>query len=270
MSYETVLYEVADGVALITLNRPERLNAWNPQLARDLNDALTEADRDDAVRSVVLTGAGRAFCAGADLSAGPDTFDDDSNPERMNRDSNPRILPYDLRKPVIAAINGAAVGVGITYPLLADVRIVAEEAKIQFAFVRRGMLPELASHAILPRVVGFSNAADLLLTGRMISGTEAAALGLASAAVPADRVVAVAIERAREINLAAPVSVAAAKKLMWDNLRGDIAATTRVEVPVFAWFGQQPDAREGIVSFLEKRPPQWSMSPQRDFPEWPA
>ena len=133
MSYETVLYEVADGVALITLNRPERLNAWNPQLARDLNDALTEADRDDAVRSVVLTGAGRAFCAGADLSAGPDTFDDDSNPERMNRDSNPRILPYDLRKPVIAAINGAAVGVGITYPLLADVRIVAEEAKIQSA-----------------------------------------------------------------------------------------------------------------------------------------
>ncbi len=160
MSFETVLYDVEDGVALITLNRPERLNAWSPQLARELTQALTDADRDDAVRAVVLTGAGRAFCAGADLAAGGDTFDDDANPQRMTGDSTPRLLPYDLRKPVIAAINGAAVGVGITYPLLADIRIVAADAKIQFAFVRRGMLPELASHAILPRVVGFSNAAD--------------------------------------------------------------------------------------------------------------
>lgn len=270
MTDRTVLYEHNEGVALITLNRPERMNAWNPQLARELADALGTADHDDEVRAIVLTGAGRAFCAGADLSAGGDTFDDGSNPDRMTGDSNPRVLPYDLRKPVIAAINGAAVGVGITYPLLADIRIVAEDAKIQFAFVRRGMLPELASHAILPRVVGFSNAADLLLSGRMISGREAAALGLASVAVPTDQVVPTALARAREFTLAAPVSVAAAKKLMWDNLRGDIAATTKVEEPVFAWFGQQPDAREGIVSFLEKRPPSWTMSPQRDFPTWPS
>jgi enoyl-CoA hydratase/carnithine racemase len=230
---------------------------------------LDAADRDDAVRAIVITGAGRAFCAGADLSGGGETFDDGSNPQRMTSDANPRVLPYDVRKPVIAAINGAAIGVGITYPLLADIRFVAADAKIQFAFVRRGVLPELASHAILPRVVGFSNAADLLLSGRMISGREAAELGLASLALPAAEVLDAAVERAEEFALAAPVSVAAAKKLMWDNLRPDIAATTRVEVPVFAWFGRQADAREGVASFLEKRPPAWSMSPHRDFPQWP-
>lgn len=270
MSYETVLYEVDDGVAVITMNRPERLNAWNPTMARELSHALNAADHDDAVRAIVLTGAGRAFCAGADLSAGADTFDDSANPERMSSDANPRVLPYQLHKPVIAAINGAAVGVGITYPLLADVRIVAEDAKLQFAFVRRGMLPELASHAILPRVVGLSNAADLLLSGRMFLGREAAALGLASAAVPADQVLAVAIAKAKEYRDAAPVSVAAAKKLLWANLSGDIAATLAVEEPVFAWFGRQPDANEGIVSFLEKRPPNWTMSPITDFPDWPG
>jgi enoyl-CoA hydratase/carnithine racemase len=269
MTYETVLVERRGSVALLTLNRPERLNAWSPQLARELSGALGEADRDDAVRAIVITGAGRAFCAGADLSAGGDTFDDDANPERMASDANPRLLPYDVRKPVIAAINGAAVGVGITYPLLADIRFVAADAKIQFAFVRRGMLPELASHTILPKVVGFSNAADLLLSGRMISGEEAARLGLASAALPAAEVVDAAIERAEEFALAAPVSVAAAKKIMWDGLRADIVATTAVEVPVFAWFGRQADAREGIASFLEKRPPQWTMSPHTDFPAWP-
>jgi enoyl-CoA hydratase/carnithine racemase len=262
--------ERRDSSAVVTLNRPERLNAWNPTLARELGAALTAADEDDAVRAIVLTGAGRAFCAGADLTAGADTFDDESNPDRMTGDSNPVVLPYRLRKPVIAAINGAAVGVGITYPLLADLRIVAEDAKIQFAFVRRGMLPELASHAILPRVVGFSNAADLLMSGRMISGREAVELGLASVAVPAERVLDVALERAAEYALAAPVSVAAAKRLLWENLLGDIDATLRVEEPVFAWFGRQPDAHEGIVSFLEKRPPRWTMSPHRDFPDWPS
>jgi enoyl-CoA hydratase/carnithine racemase len=170
---------------------------------------------------------------------------------------------------VIAAINGAAVGVGITYPLLADVRIVAEDAKISFAFVRRGMIPELASHAIAPRVLGLSNAADLLLSGRMISGREAADLGLASVAVPAADVVATARARAHEYALAAPVSVAIAKRLVWDNLRPDIEATTGRENPLFAWVGQQADAREGIESFLQRRPPDWKLSPARDLPPWP-
>lgn len=270
MSWETVLYEVDRGVATVTLNRPERMNAWNGQLAKELGGALRTADEDDAVRAVVITGAGRAFCAGADLEKGADTFDDSRNEARRNRDDHPMILPNQLRKPVVAAINGAAVGVGITYPMLADVRFVAADAKISFAFVRRGMMPELASHAILPRIMGFSNAADLLLSGRMITGEEAARLGLATAALPAGEVLAAAQERAREFTLAAPVSVAVAKRLMWQNLAADIAATTAVEDVLFPWFGSQPDAVEGITSFLERRPPQWSMSPVRDLPHWPA
>jgi enoyl-CoA hydratase/carnithine racemase len=271
MSFDTVLVSHADGVATITLNRPERMNAWNAQLSRELSQALDEADGDDAVRAIVLTGAGRAFCAGADLGAGGDTFDDQANAERAGRtDSYPLRLPYELRKPVIAAINGPAIGVGITYPLLADVRIVAADAKISFAFVRRGVLPELASHAILPRVVGFSNAADLLLSGRMITGAEAAARGLASQALPAAEVLPAAQAWARDLAAnAAPVSVAAAKRLLWENLRGDIEATTKRELPLFAWFGRQPDAKEGVTSFIEKRPPAWTMSATSDFPDWP-
>lgn len=270
MSYETVLYEVSESIATVTLNRPERMNAWNAQLASELSAALDTADSDDAVRAIVITGAGRAFCAGADLEKGGDTFDSSRNEARRENRDNPTRLPYQLRKPVIAAINGAAVGVGITYPLLADLRFVAADAKISFAFVRRGMIPELASHAILPRVLGFSNAADLLLSGRMISGTEAAALGLATAALPADEVLAAARARAREFTLAAPVSVAIAKRLMWENLLPDITATTRKENPLFAWVGQQADAREGIESFLQRRDPQWKLSAARDLPEWPV
>ncbi len=269
MSWDTVLYEVDGGVATVTLNRPERMNAWNGALARDLSSALNAADADDDVRCLVITGAGRAFCAGADLERGAETFDDTRNESRRNREDEPLRLPYELRKPVIAAINGAAVGVGITYPLLADIRFVAADAKISFAFVRRGMMPELASHAILPKVVGLSNAADLLLSGRMISGQEAADIGLASVALPRDEVLPAAQERAREVLKAAPVSVAIAKRMIWDNLLGDIAATSRKENQLFAWLGSQPDAAEGITSFLERRDPEWKMSPVRDFPTWP-
>jgi enoyl-CoA hydratase/carnithine racemase len=270
MSWETVGYEVDQGVATVTLNRPERLNAWNAQLAHELSLALDAADSDDAVRSVVLTGAGRAFCAGADLEKGDATFDNTRNEARRDRQEQRLRLPYELRKPVIAAINGAAVGVGITYPMLADVRFVAADAKISFAFVRRGMMPELASHTILPKIVGLSNAADLLLSGRMISGEEAARIGLATAALPRDEVLAAAQERAREVHQAAPVSVAISKRLLWENLMGDIASTTRKENKLFAWLGTQPDAGEGITSFLERREPKWKMSPIGDFPDWPG
>lgn len=270
MSWDTVAYELDRGVATVTLNRPERLNAWNAQLARELSLALDAADADDDVRAVVLTGAGRAFCAGADLEQGSATFDDTRNESRRERQNYRLRLPYELRKPVIAAINGPAVGVGITYPLLADVRFVAADAKISFAFVRRGMMPELASHTVLPKVVGLSNAADLLLTGRMITGEEAARIGLATAALPRADVLAAAQERAREVQQAAPVSVAISKRLIWESLLGDIAETTRKENQLFAWLGSQPDAAEGITSFLERREPNWKMSPADNFPEWPA
>lgn len=270
MTEPTVLSEVRDSIAILTLNRPERLNAWNADLARDLSAALDAAEADDAVRAIVLTGAGRAFCAGADLASGGDTFDDTTNEARREGQDNPTRLPWQLTKPVVAAINGAAVGVGITYPLLADLRFVADDAKISFAFVRRGMIPELASHVVATRVLGLSAAADLLLSGRMITGREAADLGLASAALPADQVLAAAVERAREFTLAAPVSVAIAKRLLWEPLLADIRDTTRKEDQLFAWVGRQPDAREGITSFLERRPPAWTMSPARDLPAWPS
>jgi enoyl-CoA hydratase/carnithine racemase len=170
----------------------------------------------------------------------------------------PEVLwPFMLRKPVIAAINGHAIGVGITLPLTCDLRFVAEDAKLQFAFVRRGVLPELASHTLLPRVIGFSRAADLLLTGRQFSGREAAELGLASRALPAADVLPAALEKAREFRLAAPLAVAHSKRLLWQGIALDAPAMMKREGPPFALLGGHADAREGIAHFLEKRPPQW-------------
>ncbi|MDY7099555.1 MAG: enoyl-CoA hydratase-related protein [Actinomycetota bacterium] len=268
MGEQTVLVDVVDQIATVTLNRPDRMNAWNDELAAGLSEAMVRCDEDPDVRVVILTGAGRAFCAGADLQRGGDTFDrrDRPRPER----SGPNRLPHQISKPVIAAINGHAVGVGITYPLLADVRIVARDAKIAFAFVRRGMIPELASHAVLPRVLGFSNAADLLMTGRTILGEEAAAMGLATRALDADEVLPAAREMAKEYLLAAPVSVATAKRLMWESLEPALSDTQRRENKIFGWFGQQSDAKEGIASFVERRTPSWTMNPATDMPDIPA
>ena len=259
MAYETVLYEATDGVATVTLNRPERLNAWTAQLGVELGDAMATADADDDVRAVVVTGAGRAFCAGADLSGGE--FGGGAAPQLRE------CWPYQVRKPVIAAINGHAVGVGITYPLTCDIRIVAEEAKVQFAFVRRGAMPELSSHAILPRVVGFSVAADLLLSGRMISGTEAAAIGLASPALPAAEVLPAALELAADIAAnTAPVSVAVAKQLLWDGMDKSVAEVGALENRLFSKVAALPDGHEGIAAFIEKRTPSWSGRVSTDVP----
>jgi enoyl-CoA hydratase/carnithine racemase len=260
----------SEHVRVLTLNRPDALNAMTAELCGALHAELDRIAADRACRAIVLTGAGRAFCAGADLEQGSTTFDATRNESRRERQDYRLRLPYELRKPVIAAINGPAVGVGITYPLLADVRFVAADAKISFAFVRRGMMPELASHTVLPKVVGLSNAADLLLTGRMITGDEAARIGLATAALPREDVLAAAQERARDVQPAAPVSVAISKRLIWESLLGDIAETTRKENQLFAWLGTQPDAAEGITSFLERRQPNWKMSPVDHFPDWPS
>jgi enoyl-CoA hydratase/carnithine racemase len=259
MSYETVLYDVSDAVATVTLNRPERLNAWTARLGAELGDALATADEDDAVRAVVVTGAGRAFCAGADLSGGE--FGGGDAPKLRS------CWPYQVRKPVIAAINGHAVGVGLTYPMTCDVRYAAADAKLAFAFVRRGAIPELSSHAIVPRVAGFSVAAELLLSGRTFSGTEAAALGIVSKALPADEVVPAALELARDIAAnTAPVSVAVAKQLLWDGMDKSVADVSAMENRLFAKVTALPDAREGIAAFVEKRPPAWTGKVTTDIP----
>jgi len=269
--HQTIRLERGDaGVATLTLNRPEALNAWNDRMALEVEQALRECEADDAVRAVVITGAGRAFCAGADLSAGADSFqgrEPAREPRQTLRDFPDRFWPFQMTKPVVAAINGHAIGVGITLPMTCDVRFVAEDAKLQFAFVRRGVIPELASHAILPRVVGFSRAADLLLSGRMFSGREAAALGLASQALPASEVLPAALAYAREFRLAAPVSVALTKRLLWEGFGLDAPAMMKREAPLFAWSSRQADAREGGVSFLEKREPAWKLRPSMDLPE---
>ena len=261
MNLQTVLYEVTDRVAVVTLNRPEAMNAWTPQLSDELTIALGAADTDDDVRAIVVTGAGKAFCAGADLSGGEDGF---RGGEASTYDG-PRRWPHHTSKPVIAAINGHAVGVGITYPMLADIRIASETAKIQYAMVRRGILPELGSHVILPRVLGFSKAAELLLTGRMMSGAEAAEIGLVSRAVPADQVLPVAMDIARDIAVnTAPVSVALAKRLMWEGMNMGIDDMIATEGRIINKLAASPDSVEGVRAFFEKRTPEWSMKVSTD------
>ena len=261
MNLQTVLYEVTDRVAVVTLNRPEAMNAWTPQLSDELTIALGAADTDDDVRAIVVTGAGKAFCAGADLSGGEDGF---RGGEASTYDG-PRRWPHHTSKPVIAAINGHAVGVGITYPMLADIRIASETAKIQYAMVRRGILPELGSHVILPRVLGFSKAAELLLTGRMMSGAEAAEIGLVSRAVPADQVLPVAMDIARDIAVnTAPVSVALAKRLMWEGMNMGVDEMIATEGRIINKLAASPDSVEGVRAFFEKRTPEWSMKVSSD------
>lgn len=267
MDYTAIKYEVDERVALITLNRPERMNAWNAAMAEELGAALDAAHEDDAVRAVVVTGAGRAFCAGADLERGGDTFAGRDDPERARGRNVRNTHPYEIGKPVIAAINGAAVGVGMTWPMLCDVRIVAENAKLGFVFTRRGMIPELASHLVVQRVAGLSNAADLLMSGRIFTGSEAAAMGIASEALPKEEVLPRALEKARDYVNAAPASVAITKRLLWEGLNSSLDGMMKREGPLFAWAGNQADAREGVMAFIEKREPAWTLSAARDLPD---
>ncbi len=270
--YEHILFDVEDGVATITLNRPKRLNAFTFPLGAELERAYARCDDDDAIRVVVLTGAGTAFCAGADMGSGGDTFEDVEGAQRAaDPGARVRRLPaWRVRKPVVAAINGHAIGVGLTLALQCDLRFVASDAKLAFAFVRRGIIPELGSHSILPRVVGFSRAADLLLSGRTFRGEEAAALGVASEALPSEEVLPRARGWARDVAVhAAPVSVAIAKRLLWEGVTETPRETMAKEGPLLDWAGKQADAVEGVRSFLERRAPEWKLRASTDLPEWP-
>lgn len=261
MSYEEIRYEVDAGILTLTLDRPERLNAFTSQMAHELMDAFDRADADDDVRVLVVTGAGRGFCAGADLGAGGETFDWRQRIQdegEVPRDTGGRVTLriFDSTKPVIAAINGPAVGVGITMTLPMDVRLVSSQAKMGFVFARRGIVPEACSSWFLPRVVGISQAMEWVATGRVFDAREAVAGGLARSMHQPDELLGAATALAREIaDHTAPVSVALSRRLLWTMLGADhpMQAHRADSRGMFAR-GQSDDAREGVTSFLEKRP----------------
>jgi enoyl-CoA hydratase/carnithine racemase len=260
MEFEEIRYEADDGVLLITLDRPDRLNAFTGTMGRELIAAFDQADADDDVRAVIVTGAGRGFCAGADLGGGGQTFDsgefrDDAEvPRDLGGEVSLRI--YASAKPVIAAINGPAVGVGITMTLPMDIRLAAEDARMGFVFTRRGIVPEACSSWFLPRVVGISQAMEWAATGRVFSAEEALAGRLVRSLHAGDELLGAARELATEIaENTSPVSVAMTRRLMWTMLgaRHPMEAH-RADSRGMFFRGQSGDAREGVTSFLEKRP----------------
>jgi enoyl-CoA hydratase/carnithine racemase len=268
MSYEHILFSIDDGVATITLNRPEVLNAFSSQMGNEVQDAYRHCDADDEVRAVVITGAGRAFCSGADFSGGSAVFGAPSDRSAFN--SNPyKYAAWRVRKPVIAAINGAAVGMGMTMTLHCDMRIVAHDAKLGIVQNRRGVMPDLDSHWALPRIVGFARAAEILLTGKRFSGDDAERWGLANEAVDAAQVLPRALEIARDIAInVAPVSVAVSKHLLWADPPPDRATVNDLETKLHLHLMGRADAHEGVMAFLERRPPQWQLRVSTDWPEW--
>jgi enoyl-CoA hydratase/carnithine racemase len=260
-----ILIDVEDRIATITLNRPDRLNAYTVAMGSELFGALRRLDLDDDVRAIVVTGAGRAFCAGADLEAGGATFAGDRAWDLDERAT----WPWNMRTPVIAAINGPAVGIGATLPLRWDIRLASDRARIGFVFARRGVIPEAGSTWLLPRIVGVSVAAELMLTGRIVDAGEARDLGLVSRVVPHDDLMATARALATEIAAhTSPVAVAITKRLLWRQLmEPDAARGKALEDELFYWAGKQADAAEGVTAFLAKREPAWVLRKSRDVPE---
>jgi enoyl-CoA hydratase/carnithine racemase len=271
MTYSALLVDILNGVATITLNRPEKLNAYNTAMGTELHQAFAALDADDDVRVIVVTGAGRAFCAGADLSsAGGDTFNYDKRSERGEIRESPAIRPWNMKKPIIAAINGPAVGVGITLPMQWDIRVAAESARIGFVFVRRGVIPEALSLWTVPRQIGLAKANELLMTGRIINAREALEFGIVSHVWPDAEFMVRVRELAEDIaQNTAPVSVAITKRLIWGLLGEDeMEKAQAIDARAFQWTGKQADSREGVTAFLEKRKPSWKMKPSRDFPDF--
>lgn len=267
---EPVLREVADGVMTITLNRPERLNAFNPEMRDALIEAYAEAGRDDDVRVVILTGAGRAFCAGADLESGGDTFNRADRSAEAHRDGGGRVTlaMFDCPKPIIAAINGPAVGVGLTMTLPADIRLTVPDNKLGFVFLARGIAPDACSSWFLPRIVGVSKAMEWFATARVFGTEEAREAGLVSEVLERDALLPRVRELAAEIaeNTGA-VSVALARALVWRMLGATGPREAHLLESKAIWhMGQSADAAEGVTSFLEKRKPDFPLRVSRDMP----
>ncbi|WP_405485036.1 enoyl-CoA hydratase/isomerase family protein [Nocardia sp. NBC_00511] len=266
-----VRVEIAGGTAVVTLDRPEQRNAMTGAMGRALGQAYRELDGDDAVRVVVLTGAGSAFCAGADLSAGADTFE---SPSDSGFSASPVDPPaFALRKPVIAAVNGHAIGIGMTLAMQADIRIVAADARYAIPQVRFGVLPDAMAHWTVARVAGMAVAADILLSGRTFDGHEACRLGLASRCLPATDVLPAALDVARDLAVnVAPMSAALSKRLLWDTaIRGyHPTRVAELETELHLRVMGRADATEGVSAFLEHRDPVWSARLSAEWKDLPA
>lgn len=274
--YEHILYDVKDRILTITLNRPDKLNAFSMIMRDELMDAFNRADADDDVRVVIVTGAGRAFCAGADLAVGSggSTFDYKSREDKVSpethRDNGGRVTLriFECIKPVIAAINGPAVGVGITMTLAMDIRIASDKARMGFVFARRGIVPEACSSWFLPRIVGIARALEWAYSGRIFPAEEALQAGLVRSIHPQEDLLAVANQIAREIaDNTSAISVALIRHMMWRMLGADHPMEGhKLESKGVYYTGESPDAKEGVASFLEKRPPQFTGKPSTEMP----
>ncbi|MEP2830172.1 crotonase/enoyl-CoA hydratase family protein [Parvibaculum sp.] len=291
MAYETIKYEVADNILTLTLHRPDKLNAFTGQMMFEMIDAFDKADADDDVRAIIVTGEGRAFCAGADLSAGAKTFDyaeREDRPEKANtpvmangeidwshesvRDGGGRLTLriFESLKPVIGAINGAAVGVGVTMQLPMDIRLASENAKFGFVFARRGIVPEACSSYFLPRVVGISQALEWTYSGRVFGAEEALKGGLVRSLHKPEDLLPAARELAKEIvDNTAPVSVSLTRQMLWRMLGADHPMEAhKIDSRAIYARGASADAKEGVMSFLEKRPATYPCKVSKDMPSF--
>lgn len=291
MNYETIKYEVSENILTITLNRPDKLNAFTGPMMYELIDAFDKADADDEVRAIIVTGAGRAYCAGADLSSGAKTFDFAEREDRPDKQGTPlkadgemdwshesvrdgggrvSLRIYECLKPVISAVNGAAVGVGVTMQLPMDIRIASEDARFGFVFNRRGITPEACSSWFLPRLVGISKALEWTYTGRIFSAQEALEGGLVQKICKPEELLPAARALAREIvDNSAPVSIALTRQMMWRMLGAEHPMDAhRVDSRAIYSRGAAADAKEGVMSFLEKRPATFVNKVSQDMPSF--
>ena len=284
MNYNTLEYEVAEGILTLTLNRPDQLNAFTVEMAGELISAFNRASEDDAVRVVVVTGAGRAFCAGMDLSVGGNVFGLDENftpsmDDMHNRLDDPEIIDgvrdtggrvtlaiYDCKKPVIAAINGAAVGIGATMTCAMDIRLASEHARIGFVFNKIGITPEACSTWFLPRIVGISQALEWTYTGEILNAEQALAGRLVKAVVPAESLLEEAYVIARKIVAHSPVAIAMTRQMMYRNAAQDHPLAAHKVDSLAIYYASQKSGKEGIAAFLEKRSPEFSDKASSDMP----
>ncbi|HEY4345442.1 MAG TPA: crotonase/enoyl-CoA hydratase family protein [Parvibaculum sp.] len=296
MAYETIKYDVEDQILTITLNRPDKLNAFTGEMMQEMIDAFDKADADDNIRAIIVTGEGRAFCAGADLSAGAKTFDYEKRSDRPDKQGNPvqadgsidwsheavrdgggrlTLRIYECLKPVIAAVNGPAVGIGVTMQLAMDIRMASDTAKFGFVFARRGIVPEACSSWFLNRVVGISKALEWTYTGRVFPAQEALDGGLVRSLHKPEELLPAARALAREIaDNTAPVSVALTRQMIWRMAGADHPMEAhKIDSRAIYARGRTEDAKEGVVSFLEKRPAKYPDKVSKNmpsfFPWWP-